>query len=140
MQAGQIVTARKLRDENSMLKRRDLKLVQVRDAVPATSTQILQGITRAALQTSSFMSAASFQETTKVLNEAAINGKSDYLEGMKENVICGHLIPAGTGLREFEKIIVDSREDYERMQANKRTVLDFDDNDRASVLERRFED
>ncbi|MBR3015460.1 MAG: hypothetical protein IKH69_10660, partial [Bacteroidaceae bacterium] len=93
-----------------------------------------------ALQTSSFMSAASFQETTKVLNEAAINGKSDYLEGMKENVICGHLIPAGTGLREFEKIIVDSREDYERMQANKRTVLDFDDNDRASVLERRFED
>ena len=140
MQAGQIVTARKLRDENSMLKRRDLKLVQVRDAVPATSTQILQGITRAALQTSSFMSAASFQETTKVLNEAAINGKSDYLEGMKENVICGHLIPAGTGLREFEKIIVDSREDYERMQANKRTVLDFDDNDRASVLEHRFDD
>ena len=140
MQAGQIVTARKLRDENSMLKRRDLKLVQVRDAVPATSTQILQGITRAALQTSSFMSAASFQETTKVLNEAAINGKSDYLEGMKENVICGHLIPAGTGLREFEKIIVDSREDYERMQANKRTVLDFDDNERASVLEHRFDD
>ena len=86
------------------------------------------------------MSAASFQETTKVLNEAAINGKSDYLEGMKENVICGHLIPAGTGLREFEKIIVDSREDYERMQANKRTVLDFDDNERTSVLEHRFDD
>ncbi|MBO7552967.1 MAG: DNA-directed RNA polymerase subunit beta', partial [Bacteroidaceae bacterium] len=140
MQPGQIVTARKLRDENSMLKRRDLKLVQVRDAVPATSTQILQGITRAALQTSSFMSAASFQETTKVLNEAAINGKSDYLEGMKENVICGHLIPAGTGLREFDKIIVDSKEDYERLQANKRTVLDFDDADRASILDRRFED
>ena len=96
MQAGQIVTARKLRDENSMLKRRDLKPVEVRDAVAATSTQILQGITRAALQTSSFMSAASFQETTKVLNEAAINGKIDKLEGMKENVICGHLIPAGT--------------------------------------------
>ena len=94
MQAGQIVTARKLRDENSMLKRRDLKPVEVRDAVAATSTQILQGITRAALQTSSFMSAASFQETTKVLNEAAINGKIDKLEGMKENVICGHLIPA----------------------------------------------
>ena len=140
MQPGQIVTARKLRDENSMLKHRDLKLVQVRDAVPATSTQILQGITRAALQTSSFMSAASFQETTKVLNEAAINGKSDYLEGMKENVICGHLIPAGTGLREFDKIIVDSKEDYERLQANKRTVLDFDDADRASILDRRFED
>ena len=128
MQRGQIVTARKLRDENSLLKRRDMKLVQVRDAVPATSTQILQGITRAALQTSSFMSAASFQETTKVLNEAAINGKADNLEGMKENVICGHLIPAGTGLREFEKIIVDSKEDYERQQANRRTVLDFDDN------------
>ena len=125
LQKGQIVTARRLRDENSMLKRRDLKLVQVRDAVPATSTQILQGITRAALQTKSFMSAASFQETTKVLNEAAIRGKVDYLEGMKENVICGHLIPAGTGLREFEKIIVGSKEEYERIQANRKNVLDF---------------
>ena len=125
LQKGQIVTARKLRDENSMLKRRDMKLVQVRDAVPATSTQILQGITRAALQTKSFMSAASFQETTKVLNEAAIRGKSDNLEGMKENVIAGHLIPAGTGLREFDKIIVGSKEEYERMQANKKNVLDF---------------
>ncbi len=125
MKAGQIVTARRLRDENSALKRRDMKLVQVRDAVPATSTQILQGITRAALQTKSFMSAASFQETTKVLNEAAIRGKVDYLEGMKENVICGHLIPAGTGLREFEKIIVGSKEEYERMQANRKNVLDF---------------
>ena len=123
--AGQIVTARKLRDENSLLKRRDLKLVQVRDAVPATSTQILQGITRAALQTSSFMSAASFQETTKVLNDAAINGKSDRLEGMKENVICGHLIPAGTGQREFDKIVVGSREDYERTVVNRRAVIDF---------------
>ncbi len=122
---GQIVTARKLRDENSALKRRDLRPVQVRDAVPATSTQILQGITRAALQTSSFMSAASFQETTKVLNDAAINGKSDRLEGMKENVICGHLIPAGTGQREFEKIVVGSREDYERIVANRRNVIDF---------------
>jgi DNA-directed RNA polymerase subunit beta' len=127
LQKGQIVTARKLRDENSILKRRDLRLVQVRDAVPATSTQILQGITRAALQTKSFMSAASFQETTKVLNEAAIRGKVDHLEGMKENVICGHLIPAGTGLREFEKIIVGSKEDYERMQANRKNVLDFAD-------------
>ena len=126
MVAGMIVTARKLRDENSILKRRDLRPVEVRDAVPATSTQILQGITRAALQTSSFMSAASFQETTKVLNEAAINGKSDYLEGMKENVICGHLIPAGTGLREFERIIVGSKEDYDRVLANRKAILDYD--------------
>ena len=125
LQPGQIVTARKLRDENSMLKRRDLKPVEVRDAVPATSTQILQGITRAALQTSSFMSAASFQETTKVLNEAAINGKVDKLEGMKENVICGHLIPAGTGQREYEKIIVGSKEEYDRILANRKNVLDY---------------
>ena len=125
LKAGQIVTVRRLRDENSMLKRRDMKLVQVRDAVPATSTQILQGITRAALGTKSFMSAASFQETTKVLNEAAIRGKSDYLEGMKENVICGHLIPAGTGLRRWEKLIVGSREDYDRMEANRKNVLDY---------------
>ena len=122
---GQIVSARKLRDENSSLKRRDLKPVQVRDAVPATSTQILQGITRAALGTKSFMSAASFQETTKVLCEAAIRGKVDPLEGMKENVICGHLIPAGTGMRKWDKIIVGSKEDYERMQANKKNVLDY---------------
>ncbi len=122
---GQIVTARKLREENSMLKRRDLRPVQVRDAVSATSTQILQGITRAALQTSSFMSAASFQETTKVLNEAAINGKVDKLEGMKENVICGHLIPAGTGLREYDKIIVGSKEEYDRILANRKNVLDY---------------
>ncbi|MCR5139147.1 MAG: DNA-directed RNA polymerase subunit beta' [Bacteroidaceae bacterium] len=125
--AGQIVTARRLRDENSSLRRRDLRIVQTRDAVPATSTQILQGITRAALATSSFMSAASFQETTKVLNDAAINGKTDTLEGMKENVICGHLMPAGTGQREFAKIIVGSREDYERMMANRQTITDFDD-------------
>ena len=119
MKKGMIVTARKLRDENSQLKRRDLRLVEVRDAMPATSTQILQGITRAALQTKSFMSAASFQETTKVLNEAAISGKTDYLEGMKENVICGHLIPAGTGLREFSKLIVADADDYEKMMGTK---------------------
>ena len=119
MKKGMIVTARKLRDENSQLKRRDLKLVKVRDAMAATSTQILQGITRAALQTKSFMSAASFQETTKVLNEAAISGKVDYLEGMKENVICGHLIPAGTGLREFNRIVVADREEYEKAQQNR---------------------
>ena len=131
LQAGQIVTARKLRDENSMLKRRDLKLVEVRDAVPATANQILQGITRAALQTTSFMSAASFQETTKVLNEAAINGKVDRLEGLKENVICGHLIPAGTGQREFDKLIVGAKEDFERAYSNRRAVVDFNamDND-----------
>ena len=127
LKPGQIVTARKLRDENSALKRQDKKLVQVRDAVAATSTQILQGITRAALGTKSFMSAASFQETTKVLNEAAIRGKVDYLEGMKENVICGHLIPAGTGLRQWDKLIVGSKEEYERMQANKKNVLDYAD-------------
>ena len=125
LKPGQIISARKLRDENSALKRKDLKIVQVRDTVAATSTQILQGITKAALQTKSFMSAASFQETTKVLNEAAIRGKVDYLEGMKENVICGHLIPAGTGMREFDKLIVGSKEEYERMEANRRTVIDF---------------
>lgn len=127
---GQIVTARKLRDENSMLKRRDLKPVIVRDAVPATANQILQGITRAALQTESFMSAASFQETTKVLNEAAIHAKEDNLEGLKENVICGHLLPAGTGQRDFDKIVVGTKEDFERMKSNRKVVVDFDQVDR----------
>ena len=117
LKAGMIVAARKLHDENSSLKRRDKRLVEVRDAMPATSAQILQGITRAALGTKSFMSAASFQETNKVLNEAAINGKVDTLEGMKENVICGHLIPAGTGLREFKSLVVHNKEDYERLLA-----------------------
>ncbi len=117
LRPGQIVTTRRLRDENSMLKRQDLKLVEARDAIPATSNQILQGITRAALRTNSFMSAASFQETTKVLSEAAIRGKVDTLEGLKENVICGHLIPAGTGQREFERIIVASMDDYNKMAA-----------------------
>ena len=125
LQPGQIVTARRLRDENSALKRKDLRLIEVRDAIPATSEQILQGITRAALQTSSFMSAASFQETTKVLNEAAINGKVDTLEGMKENVICGHLIPAGTGQREFDRLIVGSKEEMDRVFANRKNVTDF---------------
>ncbi|MBR4119755.1 MAG: DNA-directed RNA polymerase subunit beta' [Bacteroidales bacterium] len=117
LRPGQIVTARKLREENSLLIRRDQKPVEVRDAVPATSEQNLQGITRAALQTSSFMSAASFQETTKVLNEAAINGKVDKLEGMKENVICGHLIPAGTGQRQFNKLIVGAQSDFDQLMA-----------------------
>ena len=125
LKVGQIVTPRKLRDENSMLKRRDMKLVEVREAIPATSNQILQGITRAALQTTSFMSAASFQETTKVLNEAAINGKVDRLEGMKENVICGHLIPAGTGQREFDRLIVGAKDDFDRAFSTRKSVLDY---------------
>ena len=124
---GQIVTARKLRDENSALKRRDLKLVEVRDAMPATSRQMLQGITRAALQTKSFMSAASFQETTKVLNEAAINAKVDKLEGMKENVIVGLRIPAGTGLREYDKFVVASKDDYERSLDINKSITDMDE-------------
>ena len=119
LKPGQIITARKLRDENSILKRKDMKPVQARDAIPATSQQILQGITRAALQTQSFMSAASFQETTKVLNEAAIYGKVDYLEGLKENVIVGHLIPAGTGSRRFNSLIVSSREEFDEIMEDK---------------------
>ncbi len=115
LKAGQIISARRLRDENSQLRRKDKKLVESRDAIPATSSQILQGITRAALQTRSWLSAASFQETTKVLNEAAINGKTDYLDGLKENVICGHLIPAGTGLKEYKNLIVGSKEEYDRL-------------------------
>jgi DNA-directed RNA polymerase subunit beta' len=113
VQPGQIISLRKLRDENSSLKRRDMKLVKVRDIVPATSNQVLQGITRAALQTSSFISAASFQETTKVLNEAAIQGKIDPLANLKENVICGHLIPSGTGLRDYDNLIVGLKADVE---------------------------
>ncbi|HAB40831.1 MAG TPA: DNA-directed RNA polymerase subunit beta', partial [Porphyromonadaceae bacterium] len=129
VQPGQIITARKLRDENSALKRRDLRPIQVRDAMPATSEQILQGITRAALQTTSFMSAASFQETTKVLNEAAINGKTDTLEGMKENVICGHLIPAGTGLREYDRLVVGSKDDIEGLFEEAAVIDSHSDND-----------
>ena len=117
--AGQIISARKLRDENSMLKRKDKKLVEARDAQPATARQVLQGITRASLQTKSWISAASFQETTKVLTQAAINAKQDDLMGLKENVIVGHLIPAGTGLREYDNLIVGSREEYETLMASK---------------------
>ena len=135
LKPGLIITARKLRDENSVLKRKDLKVVQTRDAVAATSSQVLQGITRAALQTTSFMSAASFQETTKVLNDAAINGKIDKLEGLKENVICGHLIPAGTGLREYEKIIVGSRDEYEKMLDARKNVTDIAQNSDLDEVE-----
>ncbi|HEY9123936.1 MAG TPA: DNA-directed RNA polymerase subunit beta', partial [Bacteroidales bacterium] len=124
LKAGQIITARKHRDENSLLKRRDLRQVEARDALPATSSQILQGITRAALQTQSWFSAASFQETTKVLNEAAIFGKVDTLEGLKENVIVGHQIPAGTGLREYQNIIVGSAEEYARLVTSSDSSLD----------------
>ncbi|MCC2600157.1 DNA-directed RNA polymerase subunit beta' [Sphingobacterium sp. FBM7-1] len=119
LKAGQIVTMRKLREENSSLRRQDLKTVEVRDAIPATSSPLLQGITRASLGTKSFISAASFQETTKVLNEAAIAGKRDDLLGLKENVIVGHLIPSGTGLREYSNIIVGSREEYDQLLASK---------------------
>jgi DNA-directed RNA polymerase subunit beta' len=115
--AGQIISARKLRDDNSILKRKDLKLIEARAAVPATSSQELQGITKASLQTNSFMSAASFQETTKVLNEAAIFGRVDNLEGLKENVITGHLIPAGTGIRKYNNLVVGSKEEYDRLTA-----------------------
>jgi len=119
LKAGQIITARELRDENSLLKRADKALVSARDAVAATATPILQGITRASLQTKSFISAASFQETTKVLNEAAVSGKVDSLEGLKENVIVGHKIPAGTGMRDYENIIVGSKEEYDEIMARK---------------------
>jgi DNA-directed RNA polymerase subunit beta' len=119
LKSGQIISARKLRDENSMLKRKDKNLVEARDAKPATARQVLQGITRASLQTRSWLSAASFQETTKVLTQAAINAREDELAGLKENVIVGHLIPAGTGLREYENIIVGSREEYETLMASK---------------------
>ncbi|MGQ9846778.1 MAG: DNA-directed RNA polymerase subunit beta' [Bacteroidales bacterium] len=112
---GMIVTVRQLRDENSRLKRNDKKLVSARDAIPATASQVLQGITRAALQTHSFISAASFQETTKVLTSAAIRGKIDKLEGLKENVIVGHLIPAGTGMREYQRMIVGSKQELENL-------------------------
>jgi DNA-directed RNA polymerase subunit beta' len=120
LKAGQIISARQLRDENSILRREDKNLVVARDAQPATATPILQGITRASLQTKSFISAASFQETTKVLNEAAVAGKVDDLEGLKENVIVGHRIPAGTGMRRYNNIIVGSKEEFdEMMQARK---------------------
>ena len=111
-----------LRDENSKLKRQDLKLVQVRDAQPAVSSSILQGITQASLGTSSFISAASFQETTKVLSEASIRGKQDHLLGLKENVIVGHKIPAGTGMRAYESVLVGSKEEYDEILARKEAL------------------
>lgn len=120
LKGGQILSLRQLREENSMLKRKDLKLVEVRDAIPATSSQVLQGITKAALQTKSFISAASFQETTKVLNEAAIRAKEDLLEGLKENVIVGHKIPAGTGQRKFNDLLVGSKDEFDKLIETKK--------------------
>ena len=123
LKSGQIVSLRQLRDENSKLKRMDKKVVVARQAVPATSSAIIQGITRASLQTDSFISAASFQETTKVLNEAAVRGKVDHLLGLKENVIVGKLIPAGTGLREFKDYVVGSKDDYNQLISSKKEAI-----------------
>ncbi len=122
LKVGQIVSLRQLREENSMLKRKDMKLVEVRDAIPATSSQVLQGITKAALQTKSFISAASFQETTKVLNEASIRAKEDGLEGLKENVIVGHKIPAGTGQRKYNDLLVGSKDEFDKLIESKKEV------------------
>jgi DNA-directed RNA polymerase subunit beta' len=124
---GQIITLRKLRDENSALKRKDAKLVATRQATPATSRQLLMGITRASLQTESFISAASFQETTKVLNEAAVAAKEDNLKGLKENVIVGHLIPAGTGTRAFQKDVVYGKDEYTKLMSAKLTALEIEE-------------
>jgi DNA-directed RNA polymerase subunit beta' len=117
MKPGQILTPREFRDENSVLRRKDLKLVEVRDALAAVSRPTLQGITQASLKTESWLSAASFQETTKVLSEAAIRGKTDWLNGLKENVIVGHLIPAGTGQRHFADMIVTHKDEYDAMMS-----------------------
>jgi DNA-directed RNA polymerase subunit beta' len=127
LKEGQILSMRKLRDENSALKRRDAKPVEARPAKPATARIMLQGITRASLQTDSFISAASFQETTKVLNEAAVNAKEDHLVGLKENVIVGHLIPAGTGAREYRGAIVANKTEYQRMMADKLAAQEIDE-------------
>jgi DNA-directed RNA polymerase subunit beta' len=126
LKSGQITTLRDIREENSILRRADKKLVEYRDAHPATSSPLLLGITKASLGTHSWISAASFQETTKVLSSAAIQGKTDEMLGLKENVITGHHIPAGTGLREFENMIVGSKEEYELLMTTKE-AMSFDD-------------
>jgi DNA-directed RNA polymerase subunit beta' len=123
LKVGQIVTVRQIREENSALKRADKTPVQFRDAMPATSSPMLMGITKASLGTESWISAASFQETTKVLSTASIHASTDRLMGLKENVIIGHLIPAGTGLPEFENLVVGSKEEYERLLASKREMM-----------------
>ena len=126
LRPGQIITLREVREENSVLRRADKKLVEFRDAQPATSSPLLLGITKASLGTQSWISAASFQETTKVLSSAAIQGKTDGMLGLKENVITGHHIPAGTGLREFENMIVGSKQEYELLQTTKE-AMSFDE-------------
>ena len=126
LKAGQIVSVRELREENSVLRRADKKLVDVRDARPATAQPVLLGITKASLGVQSWISAASFQETTKVLSSAAIQGKTDDMLGLKENVITGHAIPAGTGLRDFDNLIVGSKEEYELLTTAKE-AMSFDD-------------
>ena len=129
LKQGQLISARQLRDENSILKREDKVLVSARDSNTATATPELQGITRASLQTKSFISAASFQETTKVLNEAAVNGKVDFLEGLKENVIVGHKIPAGTGLRKYQEYIVGSKDEYNSLLIDQEKEVSYSLND-----------
>ena len=129
LKQGQLISARQLRDENSILKREDKVLVSARDSNTATATPELQGITRASLQTKSFISAASFQETTKVLNEAAVNGKVDFLEGLKENVIVGHRIPAGTGLRKYQEYIVGSKDEYKSLLIDQEKEVSYSLND-----------
>ena len=128
MKPGQIVTVRELREENSILRRADKKLVEVRDAESATAQPVLLGITKASLGVQSWISAASFQETTKVLSSAAIQGKTDDMLGLKENVITGHPIPAGTGSRAFENLIVGNKEEYELLSTS-REAMSFDDED-----------
>jgi DNA-directed RNA polymerase subunit beta' len=128
LKAGQIVSLREIREENSILRRADRKLAEFRDANSATSRPVLLGITKASLGTQSWISAASFQETTKVLSSAAIQGKTDDMLGLKENVITGHHIPAGTGLRDFENMIVGSKEEYELLQTT-REAMSFDDDE-----------
>jgi len=127
LKEGQIVTMRKLRDENSALKRKDARPVEARPAKPATARIMLQGITRASLQTDSFISAASFQETTKVLNEAAVSAKEDHLLGLKENVIVGHLIPAGTGIRSYQRAVVANKDEYQRLMADRLEAQEIDE-------------
>jgi DNA-directed RNA polymerase subunit beta' len=127
VKAGEIITLRRLRDLNSSLKRKDMSPIEVREALSATSGPLLQGITKSSLGTYSFMSAASFQETTKVLNEAAIAGKEDHMLGLKENVIVGHLIPAGTGLRSYENLVVGSQDEFDLLKSAKEDAMSSDE-------------
>jgi DNA-directed RNA polymerase subunit beta' len=133
LKPGQIIDSRQLRDENSALKRKDLKIVTTKQAEPAVSRPMLQGITAASLGTESFISAASFQETTKVLSEASIRGKRDTLNGLKENVIVGHLIPAGTGQRQYGNMVVANKEEYEALLNTTSTTEDVEENEQVQA-------